>query len=264
MSEGVLPLRIYCLGHFRVFRGDFEIADGQWYSRKAQAVFKYLLVQRGRPTPKEVLIEVIWPDLDIDRAEARFYKAVSRLYRILEPDALPRRSRYIQAHHGAYAAAPDAIAFVDSEEFLKKVQAGDVADRLGNRQEAQQRYLEAERLYVGDFLEADLYEEWVVAERERLRNQNLKVLGKLARLTFEERTFPQSIEYCERRLARDRYSCEATLLLMKNLAELDEIPRALQVFQNYQELLRQDLGEAPAPSVMRLHDEIVGKTRVPR
>ena len=52
---------VQSLGRFRVTRGGEVIPLAAWQSRKARDLFKILVARRGRPTPREALMEALWP-----------------------------------------------------------------------------------------------------------------------------------------------------------------------------------------------------------
>lgn len=255
-----IPLFIRCFGKFEVSLGNNKIEDGQWNSKKAKAIFWFLVYQRGHPIHKDLLMESIWPDYDIDMVQARFYKAMSRLYRILEPDHSSRHSsNYIRCHQGAYYLDFEQVALLDVDEFLKKIKSGEVEEKRGNHQEAFKYYLEAERLYRGDFLEENIYEGWAVTERERLRNTYGRLATKLARLFYEQGSFGESMEYCWKRIKSEKYCCEAYLLLMQNYCGLGETHEAMRIYRMYSEMLKKELGESPSLTLARYYQEISSK-----
>ncbi|MBN2027535.1 MAG: hypothetical protein JW854_12315 [Actinobacteria bacterium] len=61
--ETAEPLSITMLGTFEVARGGKTITSGDWRSKKALAVMKYLAAQEEkRLAPREVLMELLWPE----------------------------------------------------------------------------------------------------------------------------------------------------------------------------------------------------------
>ena len=61
-SHQVHSLRAYCLGNFEV-QFNWKRYD-RWHSLKAKSLLRYLVAQKNKPVPKEVLIETLWPECD--------------------------------------------------------------------------------------------------------------------------------------------------------------------------------------------------------
>ena len=57
-------LEIGALGRFRVLRDGEPIPPTAWQSKKARDLLKILVSRRGRPTTRETLFELLWPDED--------------------------------------------------------------------------------------------------------------------------------------------------------------------------------------------------------
>src|ERR1019366_3508550 len=83
-------LRVYILGQFRVERqqnNEWNTIDSRiWHRRRARALLGCLLSSPGRRSSREQVMELLWPDLDIDIAANRLNGAVHELRQILEPE----------------------------------------------------------------------------------------------------------------------------------------------------------------------------------
>src|SRR6185369_7923057 len=58
------PVVLEALGSFRVLRNGQPVPITDWQSKKARDLLKMLVARRGRPVPRETLIEALWPDQD--------------------------------------------------------------------------------------------------------------------------------------------------------------------------------------------------------
>ena len=160
-------LRVYCLGKFKVFRGDEEISADRWKSKKANMLFKYLIYARSRSyLAKEVLMELLWPEEDPKYTASRLQVALSSLRRTLEPEIIRGTpSSYLLREGNSYRLCLGDRGFVDVDNFTQELKS---AKEEKDPEKAISHYLNAESLYGGDFLEEDLYIEWCREERERL------------------------------------------------------------------------------------------------
>jgi len=70
-------LRIYTLGQFRVCRADREV--DRWRSNKAKGILKLLVTHLGRPLPKDIFVEALWPNQPAQPANSSFRVALHQL-----------------------------------------------------------------------------------------------------------------------------------------------------------------------------------------
>ena len=183
-------LDVRVLGRFRVFVNGREIAHGQWPGAKPMTLFQYLALHQSRGfIPKDVLVEMLWPDQDPDKTGKRFNTAMSRLRKLLEPDLPPRSaSAYILRKNDHYALSFGPEGRLDLAGFrtlaeralkMEKITPGAALD-LGRK---------AERLYTGPLLENSPYQDWCI----RLRDDAKDLYCRLCRmLTLLCRAFKDS------------------------------------------------------------------------
>ena len=152
-------IAVRTLGGFVVLRHGEPLPASAWQSKKARTLLKILIARRGRPVPRDALMEALWPGEDPAKLSNRLSVALATLRSVLGPEVVLQME-------GAVAVNLDAVA-VDVEAFLADVEAGSLA--------------EAERRYRGDFLEEDLYEDWAADTREAARAAYASALRGLAR-----------------------------------------------------------------------------------
>src|SRR5919108_6027757 len=121
-SQHSPTLRIYLLGQFRIERRtahEWVAVDSRtWHRRRARALLGCLLSSPGRRLGREQVMELLWPDLDIDIAANRLNGAVHELRQILEPEiARPAASRMLRLERDVLELADDKYIWVDAEVF---------------------------------------------------------------------------------------------------------------------------------------------------
>src|SRR5262245_59458593 len=126
-------------------------------TRKAQALLAYLAVPLGRPRARDKLAALLWGDMRQPQARASLRQALTGIRRVLGGlDAMRVEAETI-------ALDPAAVA-VDALDFEQSATAETI--------ESLER---AVALYQGDFLagltlDEAPFEEWLLTERERLRD----------------------------------------------------------------------------------------------
>ena len=197
-------LRIQCLGKFAVYKGNEEIPQERWTSRKAMMLFKILIHERDKGfIPKDILMEQLWPEQNPDKILNRFHVTLSMLRKTLEPD-LPKAktSSYLIRNGDAYRLDLGKDSQVDVDVFKEHVT---LARQIADNEESIAHCLEAERLYQGDFLQEDLYDDWCAYERELLQQEYIYVLKQLIGHFEEKADFEQCILYARKYLVTDSY-----------------------------------------------------------
>ena len=142
-------LHVFALGPLRVERNGEAIR--QWGgpkagTRQAQAIFAFLYDRGEHGVMKDEFIEVIWPDVPLDKADLAFHRTLGGLRRILEPDLRSGDATAITFRNDRYYLALDLIAWSDVEAFRARIaEAGTSPEPIAMLEEAR-------ALYRGDYL----------------------------------------------------------------------------------------------------------------
>lgn len=221
-------LRAHLLGSFQV-----EVLGcplERWETRKGLAVLKYLVSHRRHKVPKEVLMEMLWPESDPEAARLSLKVAVSALRRSLSSAAPSSHGgSWVVSAGETYQLQPGLSVWLDTEEFEAEFQRGLQLEREHRVEECVRSYRQAIALYQGDFLEEDPYEEWTVLERERLRDLYLEGLARLSRNLIRMREWNECIGDLHKILAIDPHHEEAYEMLSMCHTQLGQLGRVRQL-----------------------------------
>src|SRR5262249_10602711 len=135
------------------------------------AVLRLLTVHAGAPVHRSQLIEWFWSGLAPTRAVHNLQVTVSRLRTVLEPGLHRGRAHLIVRRGESYQLALPPGSTSDVVRFEQAVRAGRRARDNGLRDEAAAAFRVALEAYTGDLLPEDGTVEWLVDERERLRQE---------------------------------------------------------------------------------------------
>jgi ATP/maltotriose-dependent transcriptional regulator MalT/DNA-binding SARP family transcriptional activator len=241
-------ITIRTLGGFEVVRDGGPIPLAAWQSRKARALLKMLVARRGRPVPRDALIDSLWPDDDPAVASRRLSVALSTVRTVLDPDRRLPADTYVGSDRRSVWVVADHLD-LDFEAFLAAAATGlsgrtapDPADDRLDPEALRQ----AEAAYRGDFLEEDLYEDWAVPLREELREVYLQVVRALAALARRERDHDMAVSFSLRVLERDAYDEPAHLGLVSAYADAGRHGEARRAYRVYAGRMS-ELGVEAAP-----------------
>ncbi len=245
----VLSARV--LGRFSV------MLDGQTVdtlsSRRTRNVMAYLLTHRRAPVPRDVLMEVFWPQADPEAARNSLHVAltgVRHALRCASPEPVLQRA------HDTYLLADHVTVWVDVDEFERQCRAGQRAEQAGEFREAVRCYEAAAQLYDGDFLADDPYAEWAAASREALRYKAVETQSRLVELYVRREAYGPAIQTGRWILDADPCNEAAHRRLMSCYAAAGQVHLALSQYRRCADTLWRAFQLPPAPETTRLYQHL--------
>lgn len=214
LSEpGTGGVAIATLGRFAVLRDRERVTPSEWQSRKARDLLKLLVARQGRPITRDAAAEALWPGEPAAPLSNRLSVALSTLRRVLDPARSHPPDHFVTADRRTLALRVDRVT-VDVIEFLRTANDAFALEADGDAGRAERLLREAEKLYTGDFLEEDLYEDWAVDCRETARAGALQVSRLLARAAARRGDDETACRHLRRLLEGDPYDEDAWIALI--------------------------------------------------
>jgi DNA-binding SARP family transcriptional activator len=245
-------LAIHLLGEFRVSVGSRAIPEQEWTLRKAKSLVKLLALAPRQHLHREHIIDRLWPDMGPEDGANNLHRVIFVVRHILEPDLPPRRaSSYLQLRHDLLVLEAPGGLWIDVEAFL-------AAARAAHEERTPQAYWEALRLYTGDLVPEDRYEEWAIADRDWLRGLRVTLLVRLAGVQEESGNLSAAIDALQQAAAIDPVHEEAQGLLMRLLVQAGRRHQALRHYQVLRAALQRELEIEPDGSLQTLYRDIRG------
>jgi DNA-binding SARP family transcriptional activator len=235
-------LQVHCFGHFEVIRDGHTVHD--WRRDKAKALLKQLLAHHGF-IKRDVLMDLLWPDLDAEQAVRNLRVTLHALRRAIESVSVGDATPYVLTRGDTYEFNPSARARVDTQVFATLYEEAAGMWRRGRIEESLSTCAAAQAMYREEYLIDDLYEEWTFVPREELKNQYLLALTRLADAALMLNDHESCIGYCHKILARGTSREDAYQLLMRCHSQMGRPGRALRWFELCRETLRRDLNVSP-------------------
>lgn len=250
-----LPLRIFTLGQFALAVGGEGLKVESWRRKQAAVVLKCLASQLGRPVHRERLMEWLWPEADVERGWERLKVTISFLRAKLRAGGAMDGT--VETVGQSYLLRRDAV-WIDSDVFGTLVAAGRDLLKAGDRNQARDRFEEAQSLYRGDYLDDEPYAEWCAEERVRLREIYLELLAGLAKCYTEDGLFLQAAQVCRTALTND--PCRESFLraLLENLVNLGQPGTAEAQFNTWQRSLKETYGLQPTHDTLQVYRRLIG------
>src|SRR5262245_29446182 len=214
--------------------------------RKAQAVLSYLAVPLGQAHPRDKLAALLWGDWSEEQARKSLRQTLFILRKTLSDPVSP----WLLLDGDALALNPAAVD-VDVTRFERRVADGTPA-----------ALEEAATLYQGDFLqglalEESPFEEWLMLERERLRELALESMAKLLRHQRAVGAPDAAVQTAVRLLALDPLQEAVHRTLMGLYVGLGRRGAALRQYQACVDVLQRELHVDPEAETSALYRSIL-------
>ncbi|MBV9310552.1 MAG: winged helix-turn-helix domain-containing protein [Solirubrobacterales bacterium] len=226
--------------------------DTELPSRQGRLLFAYLALNRERELSRDELIDAIWPYAAPAAAPSALSVLVSKLRAVLGSQTLSGRSEL------RLNLPPDVR--VDVEEALDAVHEAQSAIALGDWRRAWGPALRAQFISRRRLLgEHDT--PWLDQWRQRLDDVHDSALEAYAasclgiggtELPGAERAARSLVEHSP--LRETGYA-----LLMDALAAQGNVAEAMRVYERAREILQQELGITPSPTIQDAHARLLGK-----
>lgn len=236
------------LGRFEVFLG--PAAATALRGKKARALVAYLAMEPGRIHARDTLAGLLWGGRADSQARKSLRQTVYEIRRATSGAHTPLLTVQ-RAGVGLRAGVVD----VDVARFIARVDDG-TRDALE----------EAAALYRGDLLEGfpvdeAAFEEWLAAERARLRERAISALTMLLAHQMDARATEPAIQTAIRLLALDPLQETVHRRLMQLYVRQGRRSAALRQYVTCVAILRRELRTPPEAETTRLYHEILEQQR---
>jgi DNA-binding SARP family transcriptional activator len=244
------PVLICLLGGFQVVKGGRPITLRQ--ANKTQALLACLALERDYTTPRETLLQTVWPDRDVTLAGQSLNSLIHSLRKLLS-DQLDGATPVVCVD-GSYHLNVEAGIGTDIDWFNSLLIEGERHTRSGDQQTACECYTGALRVYRGDLCTgSDLQ---CLIEREHLRAQYLTLLARLADHNFAREEYSLCLEYVQRLLSTDPCREDAHRLGMRCYTRRGERAQAMRQFRLCEAILRAEFDVTPEAATLDLYQQI--------
>jgi predicted ATPase/DNA-binding SARP family transcriptional activator len=214
-------------------------------TRKSQALLAYLALPLGRAHPRDTLAALLWGGIRQESARASLRQALFSIRKALgDADGALR-------HEGDTLALEPAAVDLDTARFERLVPAG-----------TPEGLAQAAQLYTGDLLSGFAldemsFEEWLLGERERLRELALEALARLLAHQRNAGALEAAVQTAVKLLALEPLQEPVHRILMQLYADLGRRGAALRQYQQCVAVLQRDLRIEPEAETTILYEDII-------
>jgi DNA-binding SARP family transcriptional activator len=243
----IMPaLRLELLGDLQIRSANGSlVAVG---AKKSQALMAYVGVKPAQRISREKLATLLWSSTGPDQARQSLRQTLSTLRKELSSVSPDEK---ILVEEGDLLGLDETLVDCDVAKFESLVAAGTEA-----------ALAEGVPLYRGDFMEGfilneERFDQWVIAERDRLHRVALKAHAQLADMQARRGALDEAVATAQSSLRIDTLQEPVHRTLMRLYMQSGDIVNALQQYETCARILKRELRIEPDAETKALQREIV-------
>ena len=238
-------LHLELLGDFRMRSESGTLINIS--AKKSQAMLAYLGVKPAQLVSRDKMAGLLWSSTATEQARQSLRQTLSSLRKEL---ATISPERKILVEEGDFLSLDPALVHVDVADFEKQAGAG-----------TPESLAQAARLYRGDFLEGfeldeERFDQWVLAERDRLHRTALRTHAQLMEIQTKSGAADDAIATAQQSLRIDPLQESVHRSLMKLYMDSGDLLTALQQYDILARTLKRELQVEPDADTRRLFQQI--------
>ena len=233
----------------------FERPVAGFPGQRACLLLCYLMLNRQGPFHRERLAAVFWEDYPSQTARKYFRNALWRLRTLLQSaGAVP--DDYLLVSDESLAFIKLSPYWLDVEVFEETIAS---IQPLSGSELSPEQAADLEKavdLYTGDLLE-DVYEDWCLYDRERLRLLYFTQLNKLMTYHAAQQAYELSLQYGERILSQDNTRENIHRQMIWLYWQMGDRPSAQAQYKRCAQILREELNLQPMEATRQLYQRVL-------
>ncbi len=247
---------------------------------KERALLAYLAANRDAPQPRTKLAGLLWPEIPEPRARQNLSQALYSLRLLLgdkksgdpPPDENPPAAPpflLVQADTLQLNASRDTWVDVNAFTILLASSKNHPHQKLCDCDPCLEDLEAAAALYRGDFLSgfwlrgSQVFDEWALVQRERLRRLALEALDSLAACRTARGELEQALGHAWRQVEMEPLWEHAQRQLMDLLARSGRRDAAVAQYEACRQVLFEELGMAPERTTTALYENLRSNPAAP-
>jgi predicted ATPase/DNA-binding SARP family transcriptional activator len=244
-ASAMSTLEMQLLGEFRLVSADAPV--NPIHSPRVQALLAYLVLHRATPQPRQRLAFLLWPETTDAQARTNLRQLLHALRQTL-PDA--DSFVHVTPHSLQWrSGTPCRLDVADFEQVITKAAA---AEQHGDVHGLRMALEQACAIYEGDLLPS-CYDDWILPERERLRQVFTGALERLVALVESLDEPRAALPYAQRLLRHDPLREETYRALIRLYAAYGNRAGVRRVYQTCVAVLERELGVEPSAATRQVY-----------
>lgn len=216
----------------------------QWRTKRVKGIFLYLLQHRGKPILKDTLVDLFWPDFDLDKGYTQLYSTIYHMRKCLKDI---HSDIDIVGYTGSYKLNLNKTK-LDVNEWEMWLQ------RLPYiTEENIDIHMKLLHMYKGDYLENEEYV-WIEHERERLKSLWIGHVSNVAKYLASTSQTSEAISLYLRLQSTQPHLESSYFNLMNLYNEIGNFNAVESQFYTLKKVLSEDYGLTPTNTTIEWYD----------
>ncbi|MEI7553779.1 BTAD domain-containing putative transcriptional regulator [Candidatus Chlorohelix sp.] len=249
-------VKVRLLGDFLIVMANQPLALTT--SLRFKSLLAYLVFYFNSTHSRLQLASLLWPESTEAHGLANLRGLLFRLRAVF-----PESEQLFHIEHTQIKWNDAYTLELDTASFEQEVACANKEEHAGNQTETVLHLERAVKLYGGELL-PDIYDDWVIPERERLAKIYVRTVRRLAVYYEQIRDCVTAIMYAELLLKQNLLDEETYRMLMRLQAACDKHAEAINYYRLCAETLRQELDIAPDPATTDLYQQLLKPVSIPK
>ncbi|HEX7422140.1 MAG TPA: response regulator [Thermoanaerobaculia bacterium] len=238
-------LELELLGDFRMRSDAGSLINIS--AKKSQAMLAYLGVKPAQLVSRDKMAALLWSSTATEQARQSLRQTLSSLRKELAQISPDRK---ILVEEGDFLSLDPELVHVDVAEFEKQLGIG-----------GETGLPKAVALYRGDFLEGfeldeERFDQWVIAERDRLHRASLRAHSQLVEIQTRSGSRDEAIATAQQSLRIDPMQESMHRTLMKLYIDGGDLVNAVQQYDVCAKTLKRELQIEPDAETRKLFQQV--------
>ncbi|WP_227011655.1 response regulator [Paenibacillus lutimineralis] len=233
-------IQLNCLQSIHYIDANGETQYFAWRTLKAPELFAYLLYHHDKTVTKQDLIDLLWPEYDIEKSTAQLHTAIYQIRKVLKEARIELEIKYKDSGYSLLLGNQR----LDVEAWESQVnQAPPVTA------ETLEQHLLILELYKGDYL-ADHRYVWAEYEQERLRLVWLAHIKQIAEFYLQRAMHTEAISLYQRIVDKLPHMEDGYFGLMQIYSTLNHQVEVRKMFQILTNRLQDEFDVTPSQELI--------------
>jgi len=234
------------LGGFDIIYRDARVVGVN--TARLQSLLAYLVLHAGSPQLRQHVAFLLWPDTSESHARNNLRQFLHQLRQ-----ALPEHERFLAVNAKTLCWQQDEGQVIDVQRFRDGLTEAEAAVRRADSKAVRYWLEQALSQYQGALLPS-CYDEWIMPEREQLRQQCQVAYQKLAKVLEEQRDYAAAVQAAQHMLRLDPLDENTSILLMRLHGLNHDRPGVRRTYQGAVETLRRELDVEPSEALRQAYE----------
>ena len=252
---------INMFGEFSIAYGDKSITEVNNRKKKVWSILEYLIAFRSRDISQDELIELLWPDDEVDDPANTLKTLMYRVREMIKQIGFDEIKKLIVAKGGSYAwntAIPYEIDVDIFEDLLNEAYA-----QGAEGEEKLSKLLTATEIYKGDFLQKDAAASWIVPISTFYRSKYVKAVIDACEILTEMERYDDVVSLCQKAVVIDPYEENLHYTHLVALISADRLQQALTYYYYVKDLFYSKFGINLSDEFRALYKDTVKSCKMP-